>query len=379
MSTRRPFSARSSLLSLSLLALATAACTPPPAPTEDKEPPRSVTVTEVSVGTSTDEVDVIGELEGSEEIQIFSQVSEVIQKLPVKEGQRVKKGDLLVLVTGDLQTSALRQSQAALESAIANRDAVMDNLRRTRQLVAGGSGTASQLESLEAQARAAEAQVAQSTAGMAQASAQRGRTILRSPIDGVVSGLTLREGDMAIAGQPIMTIVRDDAVKAIARVPERAFHRVEEGMPARVALLADPSVSVNGTVTVKGAVVDRASRTGLVEIHLDNADRKLVAGSAIRIHIVTAQRENVVLVPVAGILLQADTERSNKAIAFVADGNKAQQREVTVGRRIGDRMEIVEGLAPGETLIVRGAHLLKDQSPIVVRGGNPAAAPTNEA
>src|SRR5690606_12806035 len=135
MSTRRPFSARSSLLSLSLLALATAACTPPAAPADQGEPPRSVTVIEVSVGTSTDEVDVIGELEGSEEIQIFSQVSEVIQKLPVKEGQRVKKGDLLVLVTGDLQTSALRQSQAALESAIANRDAVMDNLRRTRQLV----------------------------------------------------------------------------------------------------------------------------------------------------------------------------------------------------------------------------------------------------
>lgn len=368
---------RSPFLLLPLALLATAACTPPASTGDQGLPPRAVSLTEVSLGRSVDEVEVIGELEGAEEIRIFSQVSEVIQKLGVKEGQRVKEGDLLVLVTGDVQTQALRQSQAGLESAIANRDAVTDTLRRTRQLVEGGSGTASQLESLEAQARAAEAQVRQATAGMAQASAQRGRTILRSPINGVVSGLAFKEGDMAVAGQPIMTIVRDDALKAIARVPERAFHRVEEGMPARVALLANPSVSAEGTVTVKGAVVDRASRTGLVEIHLDNADRQLIAGSAIRIHIATEARENVILVPVAAVLLQAHTEQTGMAYAYVAEGDKAIQREVRVGKRTGEQLEILEGLAPGESLIVRGAHLLKDQNPIVVSGGS--AAPATDA
>lgn len=329
---------------------------------------RTVSVAPVGLGTAVDEVEVVGELEGAQEIRIFAQVPETIRKLAVKEGDRVREGDLLVTVAGDVQSQAVLQSQAALEAAVANRDAVTDNLRRTRTLVEGGSGTASQLESLEAQSRASDAQVRQATAGMAQASAQQRRTILRSPIHGVVTGLTLREGDLAGAGQTLMTIVRDDALRVVLQVPERAFLKVRQGMPVRVSPLADPELVVEGKVTLRGPVVDRHSRTGRVEIDLANTEGVLLAGSAVRVRIEVERREGVVLVPVDAVLLLPDTELTKKAEVYVAQGSVAEYRSVTVGKRKGVQMEILEGLTEGESLIVRGAHMLKDKNPLRLEG-----------
>jgi multidrug efflux system membrane fusion protein len=337
---------------------------------------RTVRVAPVETGTSMDEVEVVGELEGIEEIRIYAQVPERIRKLAVREGDRVKEGDLLATVDGDVQSQVVLQSQASLEAAVANRDGVLDNLQRTRTLVQGGSGTPSQLLALEAQARAAEAQVRQATAGMAQASAQKRRTVQRAPVDGVVSQLVVREGDIAGAGQAIMTVVNDSQVKVVLRVPERDFLRVAQGMPVRVAPLAAPDQIVEGTVTLKGPIVDRTTRTGLVEIILPNEGRKLVAGSAVRVRIEIARRENVVLVPTDAVLLSPETELNGKAATFVAKGEKAERRDIIVGRRQGARTEVLEGLTPGESLVVRGAHLLKDGNPIKLEA---PAAPVKEA
>lgn len=341
--------------------------------TKDELIVRTVSVAPVALGTAIDEVEVVGELEGAQEIRIFAQVPETIRKLAVKEGDRVKEGDLLVTVAGDVQSQSVLQSQAALEAAVANRDAVMDNLRRTRTLVEGGSGTASQLESLEAQARASDAQVRQATAGMALSSAQKQRTILRSPINGVVTGLTLREGDLAGAGQTLMTIVRDDALRVVLQVPERAFLRVRQGMPVRISPLADPDVVVEGKVTLRGPVVDRMTRAGRVEIDLANTEGKLLAGSAVKVRIEVDRREGVVMVPVDSVLLLPNTETTKKAEVYVSNGKLAEHRLVTVGKRQGVEMEIVEGLTAGESLVVRGAHMLKDKNPIRIEGAGTTA------
>jgi len=113
-------------------------------------------------------------------------------------------------------------------------------------------------------------------------------------------------------------------------------------------------------------VVDRLTRTGLVEIHLGNAERALMAGSAVRAKVELARKAGVVLVPAEAVIFTGDTERTGRALAFVAQGKLALRREVRVGVRQGDQLEILEGLAPGEQLIVQGAHLLRDQNPIVV-------------
>jgi membrane fusion protein (multidrug efflux system) len=340
---------------------------------------RKVKVAPVETGEVVEAVSLTGELQGMHEVRVMALVPERIRALPVREGQRVARGDVLCVLHGDVQGQAVDQAQAALEAALSARDAARDNLNRMRTLAQAGSIPKSQLEAIEAQARTAEAQVRQASAAVGAASAQKQRTVIHSPIDGVATQIALREGDLASPGVPIMTVVDPRTLKAVLRVPERHFLKLAAGMTVQLSPLARPDQKVEGQVSVKSPVIDRMTRTGLIEVHLDNAAGELVAGSAVRARVVLARRPGVVLVPAEAVLLGPETDRTGAAVAFVAEGGtKALRREVMVGARQGDRLEIVSGLSPGEPLVVHGAHFLRDGNPIqvVAEGGRtPGAAP----
>jgi membrane fusion protein (multidrug efflux system) len=176
--------------------------------------------------------------------------------------------------------------------------------------------------------------------------------------------LNLREGDLAGAGVPIMTVVSPDRLKAVFRVPEREFLRLKQGMVAHVSPLARPEQLVTAKVTLVGPVVDRLSRTGLVEVELDNEHGALPPGAVCRATLEVTRREGALLVPAEAVLLSAETHLTGAATVFVVDGDKARQRTVKLGARQADRLEVTEGLAAGEALITLGAHLLRDGNPI---------------
>ena len=328
-------------------------------------PSRTVTVQNVGRGSVVTSVDIVGELRGIEEVRVFSQVPDRIRTLTVDEGSTVKKGDIIATIWGESQAEAVNQAEAGLEAALASRDAAKDNVIRMRTLYQNHSITASQLEASEAQYRASEAQVRQATAGVASAGVAKKKTVVRSPTSGVVSQVTLREGDLA-SGSPILTVIRPDRLKAVLRVPERYFLRMVPGMKVTLSPLAKPEQTVDAEISVLGPVVDRTTRTGLVEIHLDNRDRKLVAGSAIKAVIELDRRENVMLIPGEAAILSTETERTGKATVFVREGDKARLRPIKIGVRQSNELEVLEGLKDGEPLIVRGAAFLRDGNPIHV-------------
>lgn len=330
----------------------------------DTIPTRVVRLATVTRGDVVERVELTGELRGSDEVGVYPQLSERIVSLHVKEGDEVKAGALLAVLQGDLLTAGENQAQAGLDAAKANLAAVEDNLRRTRGLAEAGAIAPSQLEALESQKLAGEAQVRQLTAAASQASSQRGRVRITSPIAGYVTGLVARPGDMTNPGMPLLTVVKQDKVKAILRVPERDFLRVEVGMPTSIAPLARPDLVVRGEVSLRGPVVDRNTRTGLVEVHLDNHNGALLAGSSIRGVIEFGRRQDVVLVPAEAVLFTTETATNGKATVFVANDTHARRVEVTVGVRQGGSLEVVRGLEGGERIVVQGASFLRDGNPI---------------
>lgn len=371
------------LLPLLVVPLALAACNKPgdEASKDVELPVRSVRTGVVQTGDLVDQVEVIGELQGVEEVRVYSQVPDRIRTLAVREGDEVKAGQLLAVIRGDLQSEAVNQAQAGLDAAVANSQALEDQVKRTKALVEAGTAARSQLDTLSAQLRAAQAQVRQLGASVSSASAQKSRTLVKSPISGVVSQVNLHEGDLASPQMPILTVVRGDAVKAVLRVPERDFLGVREGMTVRLSPLAEPDTTVTGEVTLKGPVVDRMTRTGLVEVRVPNEDGKLVVGSAVRALIELDRKKDVVLVPASALIMLPETDKDGKALAFVADGKKAYRRDVVVGARQGDRIEIRSGLKPGDRLVTLGAQLLRDGNPIhdVSEDTATAEATTTEA
>jgi RND family efflux transporter MFP subunit len=286
----------------------------------------------------------------------------------VKEGDDVTAGATLVILEGQMLSEGVRQAQAAIDAATASSDALRDDVERIRALVKAGSASRQQLDGVEARLRSADAQVRQLEAALSQASTQRNRTTLRAPIAGTVAQITLQEGDLATPGIPLLTVVRRDRLRAVLRVPERQFLKIASGMPVHLAPLARPDLDVAAEVSVLGPVIDRATRTGLVEVHIDNADGLLVPGSAVRVRIEVDRRKDAVLVPSRAIILGVDTERTGEATAFVVKEGIAKRRTITLGERQGDNLEVRDGLEAGEELVVVGAHLLRDDSPVKVLG-----------
>ncbi len=333
------------------------------APKQDV-PTRKVEVAEVVRGDVVDRAELVGDLEGADEVRVFSQVADRLITLEVEQGDRVEQGQLLATVRADLLDDAVRQAQAGLAAARANRAVLADNLKRTKALVDIGASTGAQVENLEGQIRAADAQIRQLQATVSSASGQRSRSEIRAPIGGTVANLAVKAGDFVGVGAPMMTLVRANVLKAMVRVPERTFLRIEPGMKVSLSALGMPEHVVEAQVSRRAPVVDRMTRTGFIEVDLDNTDGRLVAGSAVRVVIELERRADVTLVPAEAVLFTGETERTRKAVAFVADGAVAKRREVTVGGRSGGQIEIVDGLTPGEQVVTRGVHFLRDGNPI---------------
>jgi RND family efflux transporter MFP subunit len=342
-------------------------------------PPRAVETSPVVTGDAVQSVTLVGTLEGEREVAVYAQVPERIVRLRVEEGERVRKGKVLAVLASDMQTQAVRQADAALAAMEANRDALAEDVARVRRLVDAKAAPPTQLQALEAQLRATEAQVRQTATGVSAASAQRRRAIVTAPISGKVANLRAKQGDTASPGMPLMTIVSGTRVKGVFQTPEKQFLRVKPGMHASITPLGDAAITVDAEVSLKGPVVDRRTRSGLIEVGLDNEDARLVPGSAVRTTIELSREHGVLLVPAAAVLLTATTDLDGKAIVFIAEGNIAKKREVSIGRRQGGDLIITAGLKAGETLISRGQHLLRDGSPITIANDAKASTPKADA
>ncbi|MFW6369533.1 MAG: efflux RND transporter periplasmic adaptor subunit [Myxococcota bacterium] len=331
---------------------------------EEKETERRVAVAKSERGDLLETVTLIGQLQGTEEVRVFAMVTDRIRRLAVREGDMVRSGQVLAVLASDMTSQAVEQAEAGLEAAAANRDALAREVERIRPLVEAGSAPRSQLETLETQLLAASAQVRQATAGRGQASVHQGRTVIRSPISGVVSGLMAQEGEISPPSMPLLTVVRPDLLKAVVRAPERHFLRMREGMAVTVSPIAGPHHEVRASVSLKGPVVDRMTRTGLVEVEIDNSEGKLVPGSMVRVVVEIEKKEDVVLVPAESVVFTVDTEETGRAWVFLAEGERARRKQIVVGTSRDGKIEVREGLSEGEWIVIRGAQFLRDGHPI---------------
>lgn len=346
---------------------------------EDAEPPevaRLVTVAPVVADEATESLTLLGEVQGEKEVRLAAEVPEKVVEIHVAEGDQVDKGDALVTLDAGLLAADLAQAQAAEEVARANRDELRSELERIRGLVGQGAAAMAQLESLETRLRAAEAQVAQLAAAQRAAGRRRARSTLRAPFDGTVASIAVEEGDLAAPQMPVALLVQMARVEVALQVAERDFLRIDVGDEARVRPPAKPALVRVGQVARRSPVVDRVTRTGTVVVAVDNEDEALLPGMVAEVDLVLARRTGVVMVPAEAVVMTPETARTDRAEVFLVDeaGRRAERRTITLGRRYGGRLEIADGLAPGERVVVRGQHLLRDGALIRLTEDQIAAA-----
>ena len=335
--------------------------------------PAAVEVARVELSRLVDDTQAVGNLRSRQGVILRPEVSGRISQLNFRDGERVRKGQLLVQFDDQLQVAQLKQGQAELSIAQANH-------KRNQDLVAQNFISQRSVEE-----SAANLEVAQAKLALAQATVARLKVV--APFDGIAGIRTVNQGDYLKDGADIVNIEDIDAVYVDFRLPERFLTKVKKGQRAMVDLDALPGRKYSALVQAIDPLLDANGRSVGVRACIDNRQLQLRPGMFARVGVVFGERDNAKVIPEEALVPQGQKAFVIKVVDGPEKDVKVSQRvEVKVGIRRPGRVEIVEGLNEGDTVVIAGQQRLqKDGSPLRIlelnraRGegapaGRPAAA-----
>lgn len=339
-------------------AVATAQATLPAAGTRGASGPADgrpvpVEVGQVEGARLEDDLQAVGSLRARQAVMLRPEVSGRIKAMAFRDGQRVRRGQVLVQLDDTLQQAQLQQAEAQAQIA-------RTNLHRSRELLAQNFVSQSAVDQNAAALEVAEAQVA-----LARAHWQRMRIV--APFDGVVGIGLVDLGDYVKDGADLVNIEDISVVQVDLRLPERASARIRPGQAVEVTLDALPGRTFDARVEATDAQLDANGRSLLVRARLAQADAALRTGMFARARIVFAAREQALMVPEEALVPLGGKQYLIKLVAS-PQGLVSQRIEARLGLRLPGKVEILEGLAAGDTVVTAGhARLLRaDGVPVQV-------------
>jgi membrane fusion protein (multidrug efflux system) len=313
-------------------------------------PPLYVTIEAVQVSPFIDAVQATGIIKAYDDVMIAPEEGGVIEEWKVKKGDLVVKGQVLAALKDDVIMASYKAAEAQYKLA-------QLNFEKQEKVFEEQAVSALQLKSSEFARDAAKAQ-------MELMKARLERTQLRSPITGVFNDRFVDEGEFAPPAMPAGHVVNISQVKVQADVPERHAQYVVPRTHAIITVDAFPNDTLVGTIGYVGAVLSANNRTVPIEIVIGNPERKLKPEMIARLRIIRSTRTSAVLIN-EGVIQQINSERM---IVYIENGGTAEERQVKVGGRHGGKVEIVDGLKPGDRLIVKGFQKLTNGQKVQIGG-----------
>jgi RND family efflux transporter MFP subunit len=355
------------------------------------EPARTVRVVPAGQENLPRVVVVSGTLAAEDQVDLGLKVAGRLDDVPVDLGSRVTRGQVLArLITTDAELR-VQQAEAALQQArarlglqagatsevvdpektpvVRQARAILDEARAHRDRIAVLHAdrlvSRSELETAESELQVADgsyhdaldevlirqAVLAQRATELEQARQQLRGSELRAPFDGAIRERLATPGAYVAAGQTVVTLVRVHPLRLRLAVPEREASAVRVGQEVRLTVEGDPVV-YHGRVVRLSPAIDERSRTLLLEAEVPNPDGVLRPGTFATAEIRTAADEPAVVVPESAIVTFAGIEK----VIVVEEGRTIEKR-VRTGRRQEGKVEIAEGLAPGEQVVAEPGNL----------------------
>ena len=310
--------------------------------------PAAVEVGKVQRLRIEDDAQAVGTLRSRQGVMLRPEVSGRIARLGFADGQRVRRGQLLVQLDDTLQAAQMRQAEA--QAGIAR-----TNLQRNRELVAQNFVSQSVVDQSAAALEVALAQVALNKA-------QLERMKILAPFDGVAGIRSVNIGDYVKDGADLVNVEDTTQVWVDFRLPERYLAQLKPGQPVEVALDAMPGRSFRGQVDALDSQLDANGRSLLVRARLANPDGVLRSGMFARTRTLLAVRDNALVVPEEALVPQGGKQFLIKVIDG-PQGKVSQRLEARLGVRMPGKVEILGGVAEGDVVVTSGqGRLLRGDS-----------------
>jgi len=296
-----------------------------------------------------------------EQALVYARATGIVAERRVDIGDRVKKGEVLAVVTAPEIDQAVDRARAAVAQARAKEQVAQTNLIRSQQLVEQGFLSRQVLDDRQGSFDAARADRLAADAELRRVSEIKGFQTVRAPFAGVIAERRVDRGDRVVGDSTsaeayMFRLVRLDELRVSVDAPQSVVMRVQAGMNAEVIFPELPGKALTARVVRSSGVIDARTGTMQVELSLPNADGRIPAGMLGEVVFKVPRTHEVLLVPNSTVIV-----RDGKAqVAVVENGSKVRFVAVQVGRNTGNATEVLAGIARNALLVTNPNALLRD-------------------
>jgi len=356
---------------------------------------------------------VTGVVEANETVRVTSEIMGQAKEVKVKDGERVNKGDILIVLGDEQIKIQVAQAQATLDSIQAsydkvksgarpqeikqaesavlqakiNRDSAEENYLRMKKLSSEKAISEQQYEQAKNQyeiadvqyqsaqesyglviegageedIKSVEAQVRQAKAALDMAKYQLKKTQITAPISGKVTSVTVSSGEMVSPSIPLLSIIDVSRIFVKVGISEKDISKIKEGQKVNLEIDAFPEERFQGEVVSRGVAVDQISKTLEVKIEILQPEVQIPVGVFARGDILVKTNQDALIISSSAL-----TRKKDGIYVYVIEEGIARQKEVVLGIIQDERVEISEGLSEEEEIVVLGNQELEDGVKVTV-------------
>jgi RND family efflux transporter MFP subunit len=337
---------------------------------DDAVPVVEVTVTHVERADISDTLTLSGTVIAppNGDIRVSPLVAGRIAELSVAEGDRVEAGQVLARVDARPYQDQLTQAQAVEAQARASLENASLGYQRNQDLLQRGIAARKDVEDARTQESVARGALKQAEAAVALAERQVARTDVKSPLSGFVVKRFINAGEQVdgTAAQPVVEVANLDTLELLVNVPALYLGRLHAGERLNLSVDSFPDKTFAGHVVAIPAAVDPASGSGGVRIALANPGNVLRLGMFLKTELALETHRQALTIPVQSLY----HDEQNHSVVYRVDGQNAIATPVKIGVTSSEKVEIVDGLKLGDTIVLTGGYGLGDKVRIEVKGGD---------
>jgi RND family efflux transporter MFP subunit len=291
----------------------------------------------------------------------------LVQSVRVDAGDRVREGAVLLELDATLARLVLERLAAGRVRAQAQHDEAARRVAEAEPLVAQRSLPQTELGARRASLALAASDLRAAIAAEREQAELVERHRLRAPFAGVIAMRNAEAGEWVVRGTPILQLVDLDAIRLDVQAPQERFADLPPGTVVAIEADVNPGVRVPARIAARVPVTsDTASRTFLVRVVADDPTGGLLPGTSAQARFEIARAQATLQVPRDALLRHPDGGFSVFIVAGSGAQARAVRRSLRLGREAGGRVEVLDGLAAGDLVVVRGNEALQDAQPVVV-------------
>ncbi|MFN7996516.1 MAG: efflux RND transporter periplasmic adaptor subunit [Bryobacteraceae bacterium] len=341
----------------------------------------------VQVGRSADKtvIELPGSIQAITEAPVLARADGYLKRRMVDIGDRVKAGQPLAEIEAPEVDDQIRQARAALQQARAGVDQAVANYERgqadeslakvtaERWAKLSAKGVVSRQEndryqaeyrSLAAATKSLDKALAVQRSNVAAAEANLARLdqvqsyrLVKAPFEGVITLRNVDVGALVNTGSTMLfRIAQIGTLRIYVNVPQSYSSEVHAGQPAQLTVPNLPGRQFRGAVARDASALDPASRTLLVEVHVPNPDGALLPGMYARVALIGSRSNAPLRIPSDALIVRGEGTQ----VAVIQDGHTVHLQKIEVGRDYGDRLEVIDGLSEGQTIIANPGDVVRE-------------------